>query len=413
MDTQKLTAAKLWIISASADASGADAARDQPYLATALFASRAFSSTHVPRIAVDTRWRLYVNPTWLGAADVREVGKELAHLTWHLLEGHADRAHACRVDVVTAPRWRKAADASLTDTLVRSGLKPEHLASPFSIRQDYGGCAEEYYAKLTDADDNSADTDAEDCGSGADGVSRGYELPPGLDSSGISRQRAAAIRYQVAIECREHAMARGNQYGRMGRWATGILEPTVRWEQLLAAAIRRAVSKATGRGDYTYQRPSRRSAAVPRVVLPGQHRPVPRIAMVIDTSSSVDDVLLARALGEVDQLLLTLNIADAGAMIYSVDAAVHSAQRVRRARDVVLVGAGGTDMRIGMTAAAEARPTPDVIIVFTDGYTPWPEQPPQHTSVVVALLAHANAGDLPATPDWVTRIECRSGQTQS
>ncbi len=413
MDTQKLTAAKLWIISASANSPGVDAARDQPYLATALFALRAFASTHVPRVTVDTRWRLYVNPTWLGAADVQEVGKELAHLTWHLLEEHADRAHACRVDTVTAARWRTAADASLTDTLVRSRLKPERLASPYSIGQEYGRCAEEYYAELTDASDDSADADAEDCGSGADGVSRHYELPPDVDGNGISRQRAAAIRYQVAIEYREHAKGRGNRYGRMGRWATGILEPAARWEPLLAAAIRRAVSKTTGRGDFTYQRPSRRSAAVPRVVLPGQHRPVPRIAMVIDTSSSVDDVLLARALGEVDQLLLTLNIADAGAMIYSVDTAVHTAQRVRRARDMVLIGAGGTDMRIGMTAAAEARPTPDIIVVFTDGYTPWPEQPPQHTSVIVALLAHADAGDLPATPDWVTRVECRSGQVRS
>ncbi|MFN8108094.1 MAG: VWA-like domain-containing protein [Nocardioidaceae bacterium] len=67
----------------------------------------------------------------------------------------------------------------------------------------------------------------------------------------------------------------------------------------------------------------------------------------IDTSYSVEDNLLARALGEVDSALMALGVPGVQMMIYSVDAAVHTVEKVRRARDAKLVGAGGTDMRFG------------------------------------------------------------------
>src|SRR5437764_1272375 len=43
--------------------------------------------------------------------------------------------------------------------------------------------------------------------------------------------------------------------------------------------------------------------------------------------------------------------------------------------DVQLTGGGGTDMRVGITAATRARPAPHVIVVLTDGDTPWPDEP--------------------------------------
>ena len=51
-----------------------------------------------------------------------------------------------------------------------------------------------------------------------------------------------------------------------------------------------------------------------------------------------------------------------------------------QARDVELLGGGGTDMGAGLAKAAELRPRPDLIIVLTDGYTPWPSAPPPRAS---------------------------------
>lgn len=409
MDVQKLTAAKLWIISTSNTAAGIDSARGQSYLTIALFALRPFPSSRVARMTADTQWRLYVNPEWLADISVADAGRELAHLIWHLLSDHATRAHARGITATEAPVWRAAADSTITETLNSSSMSPDHLRTSYELRIPYGRSTEENFAELSSANAPASETTdhLDECGSAADGVTRDYELPPDTDVGSIGWARAEAIRRQVAIDYREHQSGRGHGYGRAARWAAEVLEPTVPWEPMLAAAIRRAVATTAGRGDFTYQRPSRRSASVPRVALPGQHRPVPQVAIVLDTSGSVDDVLLGRALRELDQLLLSLNIAESGAMVYSVDAAVHTAQRVRRAQDVVVVGAGGTDLRIGLEAAARAQPRPEVIVVFTDGDTPWPSQPPRNVSVIIVVLARGTRPHLPTTPDWATRIECR------
>ena len=42
-------------------------------------------------MTVDEQWRVYVNPDWLAATPVPEVGHELAHLAWHGLVDVAER----------------------------------------------------------------------------------------------------------------------------------------------------------------------------------------------------------------------------------------------------------------------------------------------------------------------------------
>ena len=110
-------------------------------------------------------------------------------------------------------------------------------------------------------------------------------------------------------------------------------------------------------------------------MLPSTRRPIPSVAMVIDTSGSVDDGLLARALAEVDGALRALGVGGQAVSVISCDVAATQPTRVRRARDVRLAGGGGTDMRVGIRAAAALRPRPDLVVVLTDGYTPWPDAP--------------------------------------
>lgn len=408
MNTQKLTAAKLWIVGTSPSGVTADSAADQPYLAAALFALRPFESRHVARITADTAWRLYVNTEWMEQASVAELGRELAHLTWHLLADHAVRAHAQGVTRETSECWRTASDLAIAETLSPAELVPSSLPGANEWRRSAGQPTETIYADRRRAglDPDGPEDDRDQCGSAADGIRRIYELPPDTDVDGISRHRAEAIRFEVANEYRRLRGQRGDQYARIARWAAAVVEPTISWEPLLAAAIRRAVASAVGRGDFTYRRPSRRAAAMPQVVMPGRYRPAPQVAVVLDTSGSVDQRMHDRAMSELDRLLLSLGIGDSGVTVYSVDAAVHVAQRVRSSKDVVLVGSGGTDLRVGLDAAAQAIPRPEVIVVFTDGYTPWPAEPPRNASVIIALLAEGSAAPLPATPSWATRIEC-------
>ena len=127
--------------------------------------------------------------------------------------------------------------------------------------------------------------------------------------------------------------------------------------------------------------------------------------MVLDTSGSLDDELLAQALGEVDGAIRGTGVRQESVNVVVCDADVQAASRVKSARQVVLGGGGGTDMRVGIAHAAAMRPRPQIIVVLTDGYTPWPERPVAGTVVVAGLLGRGGE-DLPETPGWVTRVEC-------
>lgn len=413
LDLDKLAAAKLWLISEPNGAVvGSTSPRHQPYLAHALYALVPVAEPAVPRLTCDERWRLYVNPDWLMVSAVPDIARELAHVTWHLLLEHADRARDQQVDATTSKAWTEASDATVSHTLDAEDLRPTDLPTAETLRLPTGRSAEEYFAIISRMEvrlehDPSALPPEAGCGSAVDGVRREHELPPDVDVGEVLSEDAREIRRRVAIDYCEHQKqhGRGSTPGDAWRWAKQILEPRVRWEPLLAGAVRRAAGWANGRTDYTYTRPSRRQSTSPRILLPGLRRPVPQVAVVVDTSGSVDDVLLGRALGEVDGALRGLGVTDSSVSVYSCDAAVHQVQRVRRAKDAKLAGGGGTDMRVGIRAASAQRPRPDLIVVFTDGDTPWPESPPPGSAVIAALLGR-DRSHLPPTPPWATRVEC-------
>ena len=66
-------------------------------------------------------------------------------------------------------------------------------------------------------------------------------------------------------------------------------------------------------------------------------------------------------------------------------------------------------MGAGIYAAAELRPRPSVVIVLTDGFTPWPEKPPSGIRVVIGLLAEGLRPPGWAPPDWARVVTIEDG----
>jgi predicted metal-dependent peptidase len=418
-----LAAAKLWLT--SPPVKGGAPTGDMPYVSVALYALVPIATDQVATMATDPAWRLYVNADWLAdpARTAPEVAGHLAHHVWHLLADHSGRASDLRVGRSTGPQWQTATDVTIQQLLgaLPSGASGE-LPGAAQLGLPPGRAAEEYYAILTrlpatpDDDPDSRGDPAPDrrsgsrdlppdesCGSGCDGVHRSYELPESSEAGGLSEVAAQAIRTQVAIEV-QAAPGRGDLPGEWGRWVEQILDPVVDWRQVLHAAVRRGLGWAQGHTDYTYTRISRRQAAAGPVILPALRRPVPRVGVVVDTSGSVDDGLLAQALGEVDGVLSALGVADPQVTVLAVDAAVHTVDRVRTAAAVRLAGGGGTDMALGIHAVELLRPRVDVIVVLTDGETGWPARAP--AVPVIAVLIARSGNRLPRTPDWAQRVEC-------
>ncbi|MEM2615663.1 MAG: VWA-like domain-containing protein [Thermoplasmatales archaeon] len=172
------------------------------------------------------------------------------------------------------------------------------------------------------------------------------------------------------------------------------------WRRELASAIRHAISDVAGAVDYSYRKPSRRQGQVGngKVIFPSLRRPVPSVAVVVDTSGSISDEMLAQALAEISGILRGLGQRE-GVHVLAVDAAVQSCRRVFRPEQVQLTGGGGTDMRVGLAAAEKLRPTPQVCIVVTDGYTPWPDRPPQRMKVIIVLTGDGKS------PEWARTVK--------
>ena len=399
-----LAAARLW------------AAVKFPYLATGVFGAQVIAERNSGTVSVDESWRLRADPEVTAAWTPAQLGSVLIHHVCHLLRTHGERAQGAGVRPDEARDWIRAADAEINDDLVPAGLElPGRPVLPRDLRAEDGLLAEQYFdgirsthrvnsaaragraAGAGTGDRSASSGTAEawlDCGSGADGRPR-----PGQDADGLPRWQADLLRRQVAQDVIAHDRQPGTVPAGLLRWAQEMLAPKVNWRAVLAAELRRAVAEVSGAVDYSYRRPSRRSAVAGQVVLPALRRPVPEVAVVCDTSGSMTADLLAMVLAEVEGLLRALGLARQ-VRVLACDTAVAPAQRVSSARQVQLVGGGGTNMGAGIAAAAALRPRPAVTVVLTDGYTPWPAWPPKGMRVVVGLLG----AQAPDAPPWARSV---------
>ncbi|MFD0151729.1 vWA domain-containing protein [Streptomyces sp. NPDC055721] len=372
LDRDKLFAARL------------HAVRARPYLATALFALHTVESRRVPTMAVDRYWRCYVSPAFVDRTPVEELAGVWVHEVSHLLRDHhgrGDRVARERGLTGLGERLRMniAADCEINDDVFGDGLaRPEGAVDPASLGLPEGELMEDYLRQFRLGPHMESAAAWLDCGSGADGLERPWDLGPD-GAHGLSEQEQDAVRFRVAqgITGRPGDTPQGWR-----RWAEEAFHPPQRWRELLGAAVR---SAATGPGageDHTYGRPSRRSAAVPGAVLPSLRRRPPRVSVVIDTSGSVSDAELGSALLEVAAISRAVGGRRDLITVVPCDASARIAHPLCRAEGIPLIGGGGTDLRTGFATALAARPRPDVVVVLTDGQTAWPATRPPCRTVV-------------------------------
>ncbi|WP_230686640.1 vWA domain-containing protein [Catellatospora vulcania] len=401
------------------------AAGDRPYLATALYSLTVVPSDRVPTMGVDRHWRCYVSPAFVDDTPVEQLAGVWIHEVAHLLRDHHGRADRLTADQ-RADHYRVnlAQDCEINDDLVADGLPlPEGRIHPSLYGLPTGRLFEQYLPALPasprcrgrcaaaatgaaagaggavgDAGD-ACDCPPVECGSGAHGHQSPWDLPE-AGASAVRGVEADAIRRQTAQAVRAHARGRGTVPAGWQRWAEQVLEPTIDWRQALAGAVREAAAWAGGAVDYTYRRPSRRGAALPGIVLPSLRRPLPRVAIVIDTSGSMSDDDLAAVLAEVGGVLRAVGVRGNRVAVLACDADVHAARRVSTVGEVVLAGGGGTDMRVGISAALAVPEPPHFVIVLTDGYTPWPEAALSRTRIIAGLVG----ADAPQPPSWIEAI---------
>jgi predicted metal-dependent peptidase len=372
------------------------AAHQRSYFAPALFNLVPVETDLIGSMAVDSQWRLYYNLDWITRHSVEENASLLIHEVSHLLRDHEGRKNAAGLK--DHRRWNTAADCEINDDLHEEGLPlPGDPPLPGKFGLQSGHNAEIYYNQLPApprADRRHASDGGEeqgqDCGSGAHGERRFWELPAddGADNGipGVDRIKAELVRREVARRIDEMSLFDGDVPEGWRRWAHATLAPKVDYMATIRHAVRRALRDSTlGRYDRTYRRPHRRQACYGEFIMPSFHQPRPRPGFLIDTSGSMKDSQLARAVSELGSLTRQLGYG-ADVIVACCDAAVHDVRRVFSNTQVELYGGGGTDIGVGLRAFTERKIDPiDLLVIVSDCRTPWPKEIPPFPVITIRV----------------------------
>jgi predicted metal-dependent peptidase len=248
----------------------------------------------------------------------------------------------------------------------------------------------------------------QNCGSGAHGEEEEYEDgDPSPDNPGISDAENDAIKREVAKNIQVQQATRGDVPAGMARWAEEILAPPkIDWRKQFAKLVRRAVTRAFGHDQRSWHRLGRSSAATNyKLLYPSTYTPVPKVGVVLDTSGSMgygnEGDALHTACSETEGICKSVG---AEVSFISVDAQASEVKEVRTFAEArkAMQGGGGTDMRVGIRVMEEMREPPTVVVVLTDGYTPWPESKPTNMEVIAALCG--SCIDTESVPHWMGKI---------
>jgi predicted metal-dependent peptidase len=336
----------------------AAAVKAYPYLGRGISTLMPVVRPGFMTLAVTDGWHLLWSPE--GLAMLERDGGAQAELIRHELE-HLLRDHGGRRLGRDPIGWNYAGDMEINDDLNRTCL-PHWAIYP----EEAGHTAEEYYESMPHVCDGS-------CGGGSGaGAPLDGEPDGGIPKSAGERIAKAIAEDIVAAKARGEDVSNG-----LLVWATAKCAPRAA-EIDRALMVRQLIGEAIrGRDDYSFSRVSRRQEG--KVIIPGMIESRPKVSVVIDTSGSMGDMgdEVAGALAQVGRL--------SRAVIIDCDMTVHGKPRQLSSWKDVLKsrGGGGTDMRVGITAAHAMRPRPDLVMVLTDGYTPWPEPWPSRTVAVV------------------------------
>ena len=234
-------------------------------------------------------------------------------------------------------------------------------------------------------------------GSASDGQPRDYEEEPDPNWDAFREDRLLEMVEQKIEELekdREWTGGIGTVPGELKRIIKQKLRPQPNPWDRLKATVARCAANHRGAPDYTYRRISRRQDAVPDMPrLKGVKKYSPSAVVIVDTSGSMTAGCLRKAIGVIKDGLKALGQVP----VVTCDARVGQDIKVTSiSEDFEFKGGGGTDMRIPIEYTQE-KYHPDVTVLVTDTYTPWPDKPIKGQLIVAATQDGR-------VPSWATKV---------
>jgi predicted metal-dependent peptidase len=393
---------------------------DRPFLGALVLRLPLQPAAWCRSTATDAR-SLYYNPRWIDSLSPVQVQFALAHEALHCALGHfARRGHRIQ------RKWDMACDFAINPLLVDEGLTPPGEAVVLDVYR--GMAAEEIYPCLDDSNDDSqmmddhlwdgdeggqgggtGSSEAQGKGGGADGQDEGNGKQPGeidADAGGKSSQKVGAgntagdaeqgpppplttqEKEQLRQQWQRHLAAAaqrareaGKLSGQLARLSESALAAQVSWRTLMSQYLGQIA-----RDDYSWQRPSRRSAGVGsesrnEPIWPALRSHSGDIHVAIDVSGSVGEADLAEFFGELNALKAALSVR---ITLYACDSTLADGSpwvfepwdELRLPRQ--FVGGGGTVFTPVFDAIERAGRQPDSLVYFTDAEGEFPASAPAY-----------------------------------
>lgn len=354
-----------------------------PFFATLALHAQFIERKDIPTAATDG-CDVFYNAEFLAALSPQHLDGVLLHEVLHAALGHVHRRHGR-----DPRRWNIAADVVVNGLIEANGFELPENAVRNGALCDYS--VEEVYALLSTNDhDDSQDVDEDlldgdptgDEGDGGDNdAQQGDGAAPPKSTAGKSKPR--------------HGLSEARRQAIEKHWKSAIAQAVAVSRSTKNGSLPGGVERAFALGDepkldwrsvlWRFLTPTTSDFAAfdRRFVHDGLYLETLEdeelhVAVCIDTSGSIDDVLVKQLIAEVEAVLAAYPRMRCA--LYYADAACHGPWLLTGRGDPIPppVGGGGTDFRPFFDAVAdpENAPEPSVCVYLTDGYGEFPDDPP-------------------------------------
>lgn len=333
---------------------------NDPFFGSLLMCAPIQASTSIPTAATDMS-SIFYNPEFIEKLEPHHVRFVLAHEVLHKA-----MAHGLRRGSRNAKLWNIACDYAINAILHEAKFKV--LEGALIATRFFKKSAEQIYEILFQESQGnqrgSGDEPNEDV--------LGSDLQePSLDPE----ERAVLereIKQQVAQAATTARMA-GELTGGLERLVSSVLEPQVPWSDVLREYMTRIA--------HDNESWSHRNRRIQHAFLPARRNPVMGPIVIIgDTSGSITQAEFNRVAAEIQSVSDQLR--PESIRVVWADATVSSEQvfECNEPLDLKPTGGGGTDMRVPLKHVEQYEP--QVVVLITDGETPWPTDQPNYPLIV-------------------------------
>lgn len=369
----------------------------QPFFASLIMSSPYVMTRDVPTAATDGK-KLYFNPDFMDSLSIEENMGVQCHEVLHDALLHVMRLHGRNRFI-----WNVACDYTINKIVLDAGLKlPEGCLIDKELgknsadvnydllmqkvederkkrgKQDGdqdGGNVPNPYAQGQDGGNSVSDpSQSGKYGSiKPDIIGQDMKEPEGNENPAERAKREQDIRQRVAQAANIARMA-GKMPGSLERFINEVLNPQVPWQDYL----REYMTKVT-KADESWNKRNRRFSDV---YLPTRHSErMGEIAVIGDTSGSIGHHELNKVGAEIRGIADDCN--PERVRVIWADTKVASEQVFEDGEALLFqpTGGGGTDMRVPLDHVEQYNP--EVVVLITDGYTPWPTEEPPYPLIVV------------------------------